>query len=88
MPDLLRKQYLVTEENVAKIEDISNIEQVSAAEIVRRAINAYTPNAVNDVKAPELMELASIRLKEAIKATKKANRVVSKTLRILDKGRT
>ena len=88
MSDLMRKQYLVTESNVAKLENISVIEQVSAAEIVRRAIDAYTPNAVNDVQAPELMEFASMHLKEAVKATKKANRVVAKTLKTLTKRRT
>ena len=39
MSTLLRRQYLVTEENVAKLNSLSAEEGVSATEIVRRAIH-------------------------------------------------
>ncbi len=85
MAELKRRQYLVTEENLSKLEKISKVEGVSATEIVRRAIDAYQPNEADELDAPELMELVSARLKEAIAATQKANRVVSKTLKTLSK---
>lgn len=80
MAELMRRQYLVTEENISKLEDISNAEGVSATEIVRRAIDAYHPNDADDLAAPELMELVSKRLKEAIADTQKTRRRLNKTL--------
>ena len=84
MAELMRRQYLVTEENISKLEDISNAEGVSATEIVRRAIDAYHPNDVDDLAAPELMELVSKRLKEAIADTQKTRRRLNKTLNKLE----
>ena len=84
MAELMRRQYLVTEENISKLEDISNAEGVSATEIVRRAIDAYHPNDADDLAAPELMELVSNRLKEAIADTQKTRRRLNKTLNKLE----
>jgi hypothetical protein len=84
MAELMRRQYLVTEENISKLEDISNAEGVSATEIVRRAIDAYHPNDADDLAAPELMELVSKRLKEAIADTQKTRRRLNKTLNKLE----
>mgnify|MGYP000093119779 CR=1 FL=1 len=81
MAKLMRKQYLVTEKNLSKLENISKKLGVSATEIVRRAIDVYDPDRDKDFEAPELMDLVSIRLKETIKSTQRANRVVSKTLK-------
>ncbi len=36
------------------------------------------------MEAPDLMELVANKLKEAIKSTRKANRKVSKTLKLLE----
>jgi hypothetical protein len=85
MAELMRRQYLVTEENIRKLEDISNAEGVSATEIVRRAIDAYHPNDTDDLAAPELMELVSKRLKEAIADTRQTRRRLNKTLNKLEK---
>lgn len=84
MAELMRRQYLVTEENISKLEDISNAEGVSVTEIVRRAIDAYHPNDADDLAAPELMELVSKRLKEAIADTQKTRRRLNKTLNKLE----
>ena len=84
MAELMRRQYLVTEENISKLEDISTAEGVSATEIVRRAIDAYHPNDADDLAAPELMELVSKRLKEAIADTQKTRRRLNKTLNKLE----
>lgn len=80
---LVRKQYLVTEENVKKIEALASIRGTSGAEIVRQAIDAYDPVASGELDAPELLELVSEKLKEAILATRKTRRKVSKVLRSL-----
>jgi len=83
MPELMRRQYLVTPDNVSKLQAISRAEGVSATEIVRRAIDAYHPDDADVIGESELMDLVAARLKEAIASTKKANRKVSSTLRIL-----
>jgi hypothetical protein len=56
--------------------------------MVRAAIDTYNPDmaAIADLDAPELIELASARLKEAITSTRKANRAVSNTFKKYQKG--
>jgi len=83
MGELMRRQYLVTEEQISKLEDISRAEGVSATEIVRRAIEAYDTNDADEMDAPELMALVSRRLKETIADTRKTRRRLSKTLKKL-----
>ncbi len=84
MAELLRKQFLVTEENVSKLSLISRNEGISATEVVRRAIDAYQPAGETDEEAPEaLMELVAERLKEAIESTRRANHTVEDALRRL-----
>lgn len=82
--NLIRKQYLVSEENAQKVEKLASSRGTSAADIVRQAIEAYEPYGVEDMESPDLMELVSEKLKEAISATKKANRKVAKVLKSLD----
>jgi predicted DNA-binding protein len=82
--NLVRKQYLVSEDNIDKLEKLASARGTSAADIVRQAIDAYDPHGAQDMEAPELMELVSEKLKEAISATKKANRKVAKALKSLD----
>ena len=84
MSGLLRRQYLVTEDNVAKLESISEKEGVSATEIVRRAIDAYEPSKAEEMGMVELRELVSARLKEAIENTRKTRRRLDKTLKQLE----
>jgi hypothetical protein len=83
MPELMRRQYLVTPDNVSKLRAISRAEGVSATEIVRRAIDAYQPDMAETTGESELLDLVAARLKEAIASTKRANRKVSRTLRLL-----
>lgn len=82
--NLVRKQYLVSEANIRKVEKLANARGTSAADIVRQAIDVYDPHGAEDMEAPDLMELVSDKLKEAISATKKANRNVAKALKSLD----
>ena len=81
---LVRKQYLVAERHVEKLRLIASREDKSAAEVVREAIDAYDPEAVERLDAPEFMELVSQRLKEAVESTKAARIKVEHTLQILD----
>ena len=82
---LIRKQYLVSEDNIHKVEKLASSRGTSAADIVRQAIDAYDPHGADDMEASELMELVSERIKEAISATKKTNRKVAKALKSLDR---
>ena len=85
---LVRKQFLISPSQVEKLNRLARNEGTSVAEMVRLAIDSYNPDtaAIVDLDAPELMELVSERLKEAITSTQKANRVVSNTLKKLSKG--
>ncbi len=79
--NLVRKQFLVSESNIEKLKLVASAQGSSVTEVVRKAIDAYDPTGAETMEAPELMELVSEKLKEAIKSTKHANAVVSKTLK-------
>ncbi|HID82968.1 MAG TPA: hypothetical protein EYH06_14115 [Chromatiales bacterium] len=81
---LVRKQYLVTEKNVKKLERIAKTKGTSATEIVRQAIDAYDPENFNSVGESELMELVSARLKETIADTQATRKRLRKTLSKLE----
>ncbi len=84
---LVRKQFLISPSQIKKLDRLAKHEGTSVAEIVRTTIDTYDPNITpfSDLDAPELMELVSTRLKEAIASTQKANRTIDKTLRKLSK---
>ena len=84
---LVRKQFLISPSQIKKLDRIARDEGTSVAEIVRNAIDTYDPNMAPfiDLDAPELMELVSTRLKEAIASTQKSNRTIDKTLKKLSK---
>ncbi len=86
--NLIRKQYLVSEENVQKVEKLASSKGTSAAEIVRQAIEAFDPQNANEMAASDLMELVSDKLKEAITSTRKANTKVTKALKSIDSVKT
>ena len=81
---LVRKQYLVSVRQVEKLKLIASREDKSAAEIVRLAIDAYDPDAVDEMAAPEFVALVAERLKEAVKSTKAARLKMERTLQALD----
>lgn len=86
-PNLLRKQYLVTEENVKKLELIAQNQGTSATDIVRKAIEAYDPNSLDCMGEHDLMELLSSKLQETILDTQKTHQRLNKTLsRLESKG--
>ena len=86
---LVRKQFLISPSQIKKLDRIARNEGTSVAEIVRVAIDSYNPDNAPfaDLNAPELMDLVSTRLKEAIASTQKANRKIDSTLKKLSKGR-
>ena len=86
---LVRKQFLISPSQIKKLDRIARNEGTSVAEIVRVAIDNYNPDNAPfaDLNAPELMDLLSTRLKEAIASTQKANRKIDSTLKKLSKGR-
>ncbi|MCG8632557.1 MAG: hypothetical protein MI863_01955 [Desulfobacterales bacterium] len=75
---LVRKQFFISPKNVAKLEKLSaNLKGVSAAKIVRDAIDAYDPEGnQTEVKEKELLALAHSKVKEALEATEQANRKI------------
>jgi len=85
---LVRKQFLISPSQIKKLNRLAQDEGTSVAEMVRVAIDSYNPDtaAVADLDAPELIELVSERLKEAITSTRKANRTIDKTLKKLSEG--
>jgi len=77
MSALLRRQFLVTEEHVAKLEDLSSEEGVSATEIVRRAIDAYHTSG-DDAELERLVDMMADSVHEAVKEVRAARKLVRK----------
>ncbi|SMF16828.1 hypothetical protein SAMN02745866_01095 [Alteromonadaceae bacterium Bs31] len=84
---LVRKQFLVSADNVTKIERLAEEHGTSATEIVRQAIDAFEHNSYDAMAPGELMDLVSSSLKEAIDSTIHANARVEQTLNKLETTR-
>ncbi len=82
---LIRKQYLVSQRNVSKLERLAKRKGTSATAIVREAIEAYDPEGWDMLGEQELMTLVATRLKDAIKDTQSTRRKLHKTLNRLGK---
>ena len=83
---MIRKQFLVSPSTARRLERLAAARGTSASEIVRQAIDSYDVNSADAMGSNELMDVASLRLKEAIKSTRRAHRAVARTLRALDAG--
>ena len=81
--NLVRKQYLVSQKNVSKLERIAKRKGTSVTAIVREAIEAYDPEGLDTLRESELMALVSTRLKEAIKDTQITRKKLDKTFKSL-----
>ena len=68
-----------------KVKRLASVQGTSAAEIVRRAIDAYELEQPERLEEPELLQLVSRHLKEAIASTRRANRKVSRALEALSR---
>lgn len=78
--NLVRKHYLISEDNIKKIEMLAAMRGTSVDGIMRQAIDAYTLHEDCDFDAPELMQLVSETLKETVSATKKTSCHITKIL--------
>ncbi|MCU7899698.1 MAG: hypothetical protein KZQ66_10710 [Candidatus Thiodiazotropha sp. (ex Lucinoma aequizonata)] len=70
---MIRKQIMLSADNIEKLGQLSKVRGTSAAEIVRLSIDSYGPDS-NDIEESELMELVSERLQEAIHETAKTRK--------------
>ena len=82
---LIRKQYLVSQRNVSKLERLAKWKGTSATAIVRDAIEAYDPEGGDGLGDQELMALVSTRLKDAISDTQATRKKLQRTLKSLRK---
>jgi predicted DNA-binding protein len=80
---MVRKQFLVPPSTVRRLEQLAAKRGTSASEIVRQAINSFEVEDAEAMQSAELMELVSVRLKEAIKSTRHAQRTVARSLQAL-----
>ena len=78
--NLIRKQFLVSESNVIKLEKIARSNGTSATEIVRRAIDAYDPGSLHGLGESDLIDLVATRLQEATAQTRAVRKRLDKTL--------
>jgi hypothetical protein len=84
---LVRKQFFISNENVIKLKRLTKeLKGVSAAKIVRDAIDAYDPNGnQSNIDQTNLLELTHLKVKEALKATEKANQTIDVCLNSLSR---
>ena len=83
---MIRKQFLISPSTAKRLKKIAARQGTSASEIVRQAIDSFDARSASAMDSTELTDLVSARLKIAIKETRKANRVMNKTLRALSEG--
>ena len=83
---LVRKQFLIYPTQVKKIESMAKRQKTSAAEMVRKAIDAFNPDALQDMAETELLELVSARVREAIVHTQKTRARLAAALNKLEAG--
>jgi hypothetical protein len=82
--NLVRKQLMLSDANIKKLERIAKEKKLSVASVVRTAIDSFNPDGV-DLETSELMELVSTRLKEAIADTASTRKRLDKTLTEIEK---
>jgi hypothetical protein len=80
---MIRKQFLISPSTAKKLQRIAAKRGTSASEIVRQAIDSFDAQGASAMDSSELAELVSTRLKEAIRDTRRANRLMKKTVRTL-----
>ena len=77
--NLVRKQIMLSVDNVKKLECIAKKRGTSVAEVVRSAVDSYDPS-VPDVSDSELFELVFERLQDVIEDTAMTRKRLSQTL--------
>jgi hypothetical protein len=81
---LVRKQILIYPAQARKIELMAKRQKTSAAAMVRKAIDAFNPDAVSEMAETELLGLVRVRVKEAIRDTQKTRERLSAALDTLE----
>lgn len=81
--NLVRKQYLISSNQIEKLDRLAKEKNSSAPEIVRQAIDAYEPD-LEGMEASELLDLVSVRVKEAIVDTQNTRKRLGQTLKKLE----
>ncbi len=81
--NLIRKQFLLYPSQVEKMTILAKQQNASVAEMVRKAITVFDPESSDDMEESELLELVSIRVKEAFKQTRETRLRLDKTLAAL-----
>jgi CRISPR/Cas system CMR-associated protein Cmr3 (group 5 of RAMP superfamily) len=81
--NLIRKQLMLSNSNIEKLEKIAKEKKLSVASVVRSAIDSFNPDNTN-IETSELMELVSSRLKETIEDTANTRKRLDKTLTSLE----
>jgi Arc/MetJ-type ribon-helix-helix transcriptional regulator len=85
--NLVRKQYLMSKQELSKIDAIRVSEKKSAAEVVRDAVRAYNPSSDDSEHfTTELIAFLSSELKSAIDATNAAGVKVNAIVRKLEQA--
>lgn len=82
---LVRKQVLLQPKQVEKLEQIAGSRGVSITEVVRQAIDAYDPDDPLTLGDDDLTDVVAKQVRDALNATRRANRQVKNTLQALDK---
>lgn len=67
--NMVRKQVMMLPEHVKKIKVLAKKQKTSASDIVRRAVDAFDPDALGGMDESELLELAHAKVREAITDT-------------------
>ena len=81
---MVRKQFFLCPEQIKKLENIARKENMSVSEIFRMAIDSYNTDIATDIIDPELLNLVSARVKEALADTKKIRQKLNNTLKALN----
>lgn len=84
--NLIRKQVLLSTDNIEKLETIASKGKSSVAEVVRNAIDYFDPDGDTPAESNELLEVTSKKLKEAIDDTQRTRRRLNKTLKKIEAG--
>jgi len=78
---LVRKQIMLSNENLSKLSLIAKEQKTSVAHIVRIAVDSYKPDDNSgDSELTELVELLNCKLENAIQKTEKTEKYVIDTL--------
>ena len=80
--NLVRKQIMLSSNNISKLERIAKDKGTSVAEIVRQAVDNFNPNKnILDIGDQDLVVMVSEKLKEAIKETDRVSSHLKETIK-------